>query len=71
MKPLYEHDSDCCTFLGIFKNADLYYCKQMNNPTVIARFSSDPSDYSSGLCFADRSPFLGEAKRLALQQELL
>lgn len=47
--PKWEHDCDCCLFLGTFNNADLYFCpSDMGIPTVIARLSSEPSDYASG-----------------------
>lgn len=47
--PRYNHDNTGCTYLGRFKQYDLYYS---NEPTVIARYSERPSDYKSGLCFA-------------------
>lgn len=71
MEPLYEHDSDCCTYLGQLRQKDgpyrglydLYYCPQMGSPTVLARWSSSGPDYYSGVCFAspDRNPLLFEA----------
>lgn len=71
--PLYEHDSDCCTFLGSFQNeADLYFCDQGGKlPTVIARYGGLGHQYTSGLIFADTSPWLGEAKRRAIARGLL
>lgn len=59
--PRYEHDCDNCNYLGIFHFVprsdedcqeavfDLYFCSQGGiRPTVIARESSEPSEYSSG-----------------------
>lgn len=64
--PKFVHDDDHCTFLGHFEGADLYHCDQGGVlPTLIARHSDQDSDYVSGLCFADRDPQIGEAKRRA------
>ena len=54
MKPKYKHDCSKCVFLGRYAKADLYVCPAEGNiiDTVIARFSSDPPDYISGLMFA-------------------
>jgi hypothetical protein len=39
--------------LGQHGESDLYFCQQMlGGPTVIARYSSEGPDYSSGLEFA-------------------
>jgi hypothetical protein len=63
MKPLYEHDCRSCTFLGTTRVepdwagkevnevawADWYGCTQGGKvPTIIARTSSQDSDYQSG-----------------------
>lgn len=65
--PLYQHDCTRCTFLGRFhyahpaytrepKEVDLYHCTQGGHvPTVIARYSDEPGDYSSGMPPAGRS----------------
>lgn len=64
--PKYRHDCNSCTFLGNVaipkklsysgKSADLYHCKQGGSwPTVIARLSSSPEDYQSGLGSAQYS----------------
>ena len=66
--PLYEHDCDDCVFLGSFQNADLYYHEGRIETTVIARYSSDGPDYSSGLCFCKTNPKLAEAKRRAIER---
>jgi len=74
-KPLFEHDCDRCIFLGSHTieetQADLYWHDK--DPTVIARYSSEPSDYSSGICFAfgEHSPFLKEAYIRAKEKNLV
>lgn len=59
----FQHDCDQCIPLGMTSRADLYFCPK--EPTVIARYSDEGGDYSSGICFADRHPDLAEAKKLA------
>lgn len=53
MKPNYKHDCNVCQFLGATildgKTFDLYYCA--GEPTVIARWSDEGSEYASGLSF--------------------
>ncbi len=51
---LYAHDCSDCIFLGSFDGADLYYHPNFGplTETVIARNSSSPADYSSGLGFS-------------------
>ncbi len=56
-KPFHTHDCDACTFLGWAIDGtpgyqimcvDLYVCGQeFPTASLIARFSSEPSDYSS------------------------
>ena len=46
--PRYEHDCSYCHFVGQMEDADLYACTK-SSPTVIARYSSKPSDNVSGL----------------------
>ena len=71
-KMRYSHDCDDCKPLGQFGEADLYYCDQQGiGPTVIARHSSIPSDYSSGLWFAEANHELREAKARAIKAGLL
>ena len=67
----YEHDCACCIYLGQEKQYDLYYCRQMGMPTVIARFGNN-GDYLSGMSFAvDGSiPVLTEAFHRALKDKL-
>ena len=68
--PLFKHDCDTCTFLGTVDGHDLY-CHAGDNPTVIARWSSDGPDYKSGIMFIPFSPLLGEAYRRAVERGLL
>jgi hypothetical protein len=50
--PKYEHDCTSCIFLGHREGLDIYYHeKDILGPTLIARRSSEPSDYSSGASF--------------------
>ena len=62
----YKHDCDRCKPLGLFRKFDLYFCKQVTGPTVIARFGTD-GDYVSGLFGADYHAELGEARRRAIE----
>lgn len=73
--PLYEHDCDRCQSLGEHRvgdvAADLYFCTQGGNiHTVVARYSDDGPDYSSGLEFM-HNPFLREAETRARAQGFL
>lgn len=72
-KPVFKHDCECCNFLGHWVEQDLYFCGTNGGagPTVIARFSSDGPDYSSGLKFADHFPHLREARDRAVKKGLL
>jgi hypothetical protein len=81
-QPLYEHDCDNCAYLGQFKQSDLraldLYVHPGKETTVIARFSSEGSDYSSGLDFAysaqiknDATSPLLEAKKRAVKAGLI
>ena len=73
--PRFEHDAKCCKFLAHELDHDLYYCDQhVFGPTVIARHSSRPNDYWSGLAIAERVPFenpLGLALALAREAGLI
>lgn len=72
IKPIFEHDCDSCKFLGVHNQHDLYFCPQSgSNPTVIARFSSNGPDYTSGMVFVGQIPELTEAHRLATEKGLL
>jgi hypothetical protein len=47
--PRYKHDGcSSCQYLGRFKDYDLYYCEGITTKTVLARYSSEPSEYLSG-----------------------
>ena len=54
MQRRFIHPCNSCIFLGQYKKADLYVCVKGDKTidTVIARFSSDPPNYLSGLIFA-------------------
>jgi hypothetical protein len=68
--PRYLHDCECCRFVGFHKDADLYYCA--TEPTVIARYSDEGSDYSSGLVFANgANEALTIARRRAVALDLI
>ena len=66
-KPRYQHDCNTCTFLGQYKEYDLYYCPQGGGrDTVIGRFSDNGPDYISGILFAKNgtlSPLVEALKR--------
>ena len=67
----YEHDCDRCIALGEHEEADLYFCEQAGDPTIIARYGSDGPDYTSGLIFANSDKHLKVAKERAKQRGLL
>lgn len=69
-KPIHEHDCECCKFLGTTEDKhDLYYCANMNG-TVISRFSSLGSGYSSGICFIIFNDIFGRRLALAAQRAI-
>lgn len=49
MSPRYAHDCPACRFLGRVAIYDLYVCREVDavGNSLIARRSSEPSDYSS------------------------
>lgn len=50
-KPTWQHDCDCCIFLGSigeYRPLDMYFCKSLGVQTLICRFGSDGSQYKSG-----------------------
>lgn len=74
----HEHDCDACIYLGTWgeaeRDVDLYFCRQGGtNPTVIARRSSEPPNYHSGLGAAQlgHDPALAEALRRAQEKGLV
>lgn len=64
VRPRYLHDCDTCVFLGHFEEYDLYFCPARLFSTVVARFSGEIADYTSGL--GSSSPALVEAEVLTL-----
>lgn len=80
--PKFNHDCDNCEFLGRHihlsedgsyysgKELDLYFCS--GEPTVIARYGDEGSQYMSGMVFArpDGTPHLYEAKLRAIKNGL-
>lgn len=58
----YQHDCDCCVYLGPYREYDLYL-HPTSPRTVIARRSSDGPDYIAGVELAH--PALIEADRRA------
>ena len=69
----FEHDCPNCHFLGNYKEHNLYFCKgnEFTVDTVIARFGDDGTEYISGLSFADDNDLLSEAKKRAINLNLL
>jgi hypothetical protein len=76
----YTHDCTRCIFLGQFKDADLYYCDQLStsrsgrltkDPTIVARYSNEPSDYSSGIPRLISYPELAEGYNRAVARKLI
>lgn len=65
--PTFLHDCNDCVFLGHMLDSDMYFCDMGNNEgyTVIARKSSVPEDYISGLEMAPYVPELDVALSLA------
>lgn len=67
-KPRYEHDCTVCIYLGQHGTYDLYFCP--NEPTIIARESSDGADYRSGIVFGlNEDHPLHEALKRALKND--
>lgn len=62
MKPMYTHDCDECTYLGVYDahgmykdlKFDLYYHYRPNCSEVVARYGNDgPEYYSSNIEFKE------------------
>jgi hypothetical protein len=75
-EPLYRHECSLCTFLGVTENNgrkyDLYFCLQGHlRPTVIARRSNAPHDYTSGIESVPHDPLLLEAFERAKRLDLI
>jgi hypothetical protein len=79
--PKFIHDCTICKFLGRFNEHDLYVCmpKKGGRGSLIARFSSEGSEYSSVPFFPGDDishvlvllPEIGEAYKRASQQGLI
>lgn len=68
MNPRYQHDCSACTFLGHFAGYDLYFCPQGGfSPTVLARFSNEGPDYTSGMGSAHPALIEAEIRFLEAQ----
>lgn len=65
----FQHDCDTCVFLGHTLGSDLYFCAV--GKTVIARWSSDGPDYTSGMALAKFDVRLAAAVGLAFENCLL
>lgn len=65
----HKHDCTECVALGTFGEYDLYYCEKGPGPTLVARYGSDPWEYTSGLVSA--LPALTEARRQAVAKGLI
>ncbi len=66
--PKYKHECPSCAYLGEFVDRDtiydLYACLQGGtSPTLIARYSSGPADYMSGIYGLDAIAPLREAAK--------
>ncbi len=76
--PQFQHDCTACIFLGNMlaggKSVDLYYCpNDIVRSTVVARYSSEGSDYASGMVFAENRAMaeLVVARMLAIEKGLI
>ena len=85
--PRFEHNCPNCVFLGQFNEFDLYFCRGrepeyhidlktgegmwVGLPTVISRYGNDGPEYTSGLCFVNITPAIGEGVRRAIARGLL
>jgi hypothetical protein len=71
--PQFEHDCEACLFLGRLhdqRRYDLYYCQGGGEPNVLARWSSNGPDYTSGLGLAKFEPVLAVALARAIHHSL-
>jgi hypothetical protein len=84
--PVFEHDCDCCTYLGTvsirnrgrkkieYMDVDLWiHLKTFGSlaPSVIARWSSDGPDYMSGTMGTFASESLAMAECIAIKRDLI
>lgn len=71
-EPRFRNDCEVCVFLGRDGEHDLYFCEVSPiMPTVLARFSDEPEDYTSGLALANFVPPLGVALERARAKGLI
>lgn len=72
-KPLHKHDCKRCIYLGSEEGIDCYYCHDEEPclATLIARYSSDGANYSSGTAFVMSSIGLNIALRLGYEKKVL
>jgi hypothetical protein len=73
MEKRFKHDCEDCVFLGQHNEFDLYFCPSPSlHSTVIARYSSEGSDYHSGVEFAysGKIPQLIEALNRSVDRKL-
>ncbi len=70
--PRFAHSCNDCVFLGHHEEHDLYACPK-NGPerTVVARYGSAGSHYTSGIALKDMDPVLGEAHKRAVERGLI
>jgi hypothetical protein len=71
--PRYQHDCTACTFLGTYKEFDLYFCPQVGHPTLIARYGDKGPEYQSGMDAGRNNllPELHAAYKLSLEKGLI
>jgi hypothetical protein len=63
-KPRYEHDCTC-TFVGFYKNYDLYCCNKVH---LVVRYGDDGADYSScSINLVEKNTFPKETKKALLK----
>lgn len=68
----WTHDCDRCYYLGSYRAADLYFCRQDNGvATVISRFGNEGGEYKSGMWSAKEDPALALAVVKAFHRGLL
>ena len=62
-RPFHDHDCESCEWLMSRDNVDLYFCPQNGAGlgTVVARYSSDGPNYTSGVHFAHMNQWIALA----------
>ena len=69
-EPYWKHDCDECSFLGTWKERDMYFCPREPAGTLIARYGSKEDQYSSGIPLAPYDPYIWAAAVLAEARQL-